>query len=53
MKIILCRKGFDSSAGGYPSPLILEQNQLLSLPIPDNKIVTGITYKDLVNIWVY
>lgn len=48
MKIILSRKGFDSSAGGYPSPLILEQNQLLSLPIPDDEIVTGITYKDLV-----
>ncbi len=34
MKIILSRKGFDSSAGGYPS-LILKDGTLLSLPIPD------------------
>lgn len=34
MKIILSRKGFDSSAGGYPSP-ILPDGSLLSLPIPD------------------
>jgi len=35
MKIILSRKGFDSSAGGYPSPLIIEENQLVSFPIPE------------------
>ncbi|MBC8385465.1 MAG: hypothetical protein H8E57_08115 [Candidatus Cloacimonetes bacterium] len=36
MKIILSRKGFDSSAGGYPSP-ILPDGTLLSLPIPAEK----------------
>ena len=37
MKIILSRKGFDSSYGGYPSP-ILPDNKLISLPIPsENK----------------
>ncbi|MBB3046901.1 hypothetical protein FHR99_001137 [Litorivivens lipolytica] len=34
MKIVLSRKGFDSSAGGCPSP-ILPDGRLLSLPIPD------------------
>jgi hypothetical protein len=33
MKIILSRKGFDSSAGGIPSP-ILPDGSLFSLPIP-------------------
>ncbi len=33
MKIILSRKGFDSSNGGCPSP-ILPDGTLLSLPIP-------------------
>jgi Nucleotide modification associated domain 3 len=33
VKIILSRKGFDSSAGGIPSP-ILPDGRLLSLPIP-------------------
>ena len=33
MKIILSRKGFDSSNGGIPSP-ILPDGTLLSLPIP-------------------
>ena len=33
MKIILSRKGFDSSNGGYPSP-ILPDGTLLSMPIP-------------------
>ncbi|MBN1763540.1 MAG: hypothetical protein JW878_10805 [Methanomicrobia archaeon] len=32
-KVILSRKGFDSSAGGYPSP-ILPDGRLISLPIP-------------------
>ncbi len=36
MKIILSRKGFDSSSGGVPSP-ILPNEQLLSLPIPDHR----------------
>ena len=35
MKIILSRKGFDSTSGGYPSP-ILPDGTLLSLPIPDD-----------------
>lgn len=34
MRIILSRKGFDSSAGGCPSPL-LPDGRLCSLPIPD------------------
>lgn len=34
MKLILSRKGFDSSAGGCPSP-ILPDGRLLTLPIPD------------------
>jgi len=51
MKIILSRKGFDSSAGCYPSPHFLENGRLLSLPIPEdnenNSINTGRTYTDL------
>ncbi len=34
MRIILSRKGFDSSSGGCPSP-ILPDGRLLPLPIPD------------------
>jgi len=34
MKVILSRKGFDSSAGGCASP-IFEDGSFLSLPIPD------------------
>ena len=37
MKIILSRKGFDSSAGGVPSP-ILPSSRLYSLPIPENPV---------------
>ncbi|WP_372780458.1 hypothetical protein [Litorivivens sp.] len=44
MKIILSRKGFDSSAGGYPSP-ILPDGRLLSLPIPDQQ--SPVTYDDI------
>ena len=33
MKIILSRKGFDSSSGGHPSP-ILPGGKMLNLPIP-------------------
>lgn len=32
MKVILSRKGFDSTYGGYPS-LILPDGELISLPI--------------------
>lgn len=35
MRIILSRKGFDSSAGGVPSP-ILPDGRLCSLPIPES-----------------
>ncbi len=44
MKIILSRKGFDSSCGGVPSP-ILPDGTLLSLPIPSRD--SPITYDDL------
>lgn len=44
MKIILSRKGFDSSYGGYPSP-ILPEGRLLSFPIPDPN--SPIKYCDL------
>ncbi|MGE4287203.1 MAG: hypothetical protein AB7E36_00835, partial [Salinivirgaceae bacterium] len=48
MKIILSRKGFDSSYGGQASP-ILPDGTLLSLPIPYNNIqptrFTDILYK--------
>lgn len=44
MKIILSRKGFDSSAGGVPNPL-LPDGRLLSLPIPD--ALSPITYDDI------
>ena len=44
MKLILSRKGFDSSSGGCPSP-ILPDGSLLSLPIPDSRSV--ICYRDL------
>ncbi len=43
MKVILSRKGFDSAAGGIPSP-ILPDGTLLSMPIPaDNRC----TYNEL------
>ena len=35
MKVILSRKGFDSSNGGCPSP-IMPDGTLLSLPIPSH-----------------
>jgi hypothetical protein len=38
MKLILSRKGFDSTYGGYPSP-ILPNGALLSLPIPNRRFV--------------
>ena len=42
MKVILSRKGFDSSYGGCPSP-ILPDGTLLSLPIPSIKDTTKYT----------
>lgn len=44
MKLILSRKGFDSSAGGCPSP-ILPDGRLLSLPIPDAR--STVLYRDI------
>jgi hypothetical protein len=44
MRIILSRKGFDSSAGGKPSP-ILPDGRMLSLPIPSKQ--SPIRYKDI------
>ena len=46
MRVILSRKGFDSSAGGIPSP-ILPDGALLSLPIPDKD--GTVRYADLRN----
>ncbi len=45
MKIILSRKGFDKGAGGCPSPYIVEEGRLFSLPIPDQR--NYFSYKDL------
>jgi len=44
MKIIFSRKGFDSSAGGFPS-LIFPDGTLFSIPIPSSK--DNILYSDL------
>jgi len=44
MRIILSRKGFDSTAGGCPSP-IFPDGRMLSLPIPDKG--SPIAYQDL------
>lgn len=43
MKVILSRKGFDSSFGGYPSP-ILPDKTMISLPIPHED---SISYSNL------
>lgn len=44
MKIILSRKGFDSSAGGGPSPIV--EGRPISLPIPAGT-ASATTYGDL------
>jgi hypothetical protein len=44
MKLILSRKGFDSGAGGCPSP-IFPDDSMLSLPIPDK--TAPVHYEDL------
>ena len=44
MKLILSRKGFDSSAGGTPSP-IFPDGRMISLPIPDKTSI--VTYSDI------
>ncbi len=47
MKIILSRKGFDSTAGGIPSP-IMPGEKLLSLPIPVlSNDENGTSYREL------
>ncbi|GAA0633631.1 hypothetical protein ACFPTY_04695 [Halomonas beimenensis] len=38
MKLILSRKGFDTAAGGVPSP-ILPDGRMIALPIPDERSV--------------
>ena len=45
MRLILSRKGFDSSAGGCPSP-VLPDDSLCVLPIPDPQ--SRIRYDDIV-----
>ena len=47
MKIILSRKGLDSSAGGKPSP-IRENGQIFSIPIPSNDKNSPHRYRDVV-----
>lgn len=50
MKVILSRKGFDSSNGGHPSP-IMPDGSLLSIPVPnkgdDPSKFDELTYSDL------
>ena len=46
MKVILSRKGFDSSWGGFPS-IILPGGQMISFPIPVKKPEIGIGAKDI------
>jgi len=43
MKVILSRKGFDSSSGGKPSPIL--NGQMLSIPIPEG--YSGVSYEDI------
>ncbi len=44
VKIVLSRKGFDSGAGGVPSP-IFPDGSMVSLPIPDRR--SPIRYRDI------
>ena len=44
MRVIFSRKGFDSSAGGCPSPII--DGQPISLPIP-TRMPSPVRYVDL------
>lgn len=39
MKVILSRKGFDSTYGGYPS-IILPNKEIIMIPIPSNDNIT-------------
>lgn len=50
MRIIFSRKGFDSSAGGGPSPIVARPDgggKPISLPIPDSKGASRTTYDAL------
>jgi hypothetical protein len=44
MRLILSRKGFDSSSGGCPSPIFPDRS-IIALPIPDKK--SPVRYRDL------
>ena len=44
MRLILSRKGFDSSSGGCPSP-IFPDGSMIALPIPDKGSL--VRYRDL------
>jgi len=46
MKVILSRKGFDSSSGGFASP-VFDKKEMLSLPIPEVYDRGGIGYDRL------
>jgi len=46
LKIVLSRKGFDSTYGRVPSP-ILPNGRMLSLPIPGTEEAAKITYDEL------
>jgi len=48
MRIIISRKGFDSSSGGIPSP-ILPDGTIVSFPIPEPKSAarSGVAYDEL------
>lgn len=45
MRIIFSRKGFDSTAGGGPSPIV--DGRPVTLPIPDTKGLSRTSYGDL------
>lgn len=45
MRIIFSRKGFDSAAGGGPSPIV--DGRPISLPIPDTKGISLTTFDEL------
>ena len=45
MKVVFSRKGFDSSAGGGPSPIV--DGRALSLPIPATRGASATTYGNL------
>jgi hypothetical protein len=45
MRVIISRKGFDSAAGGCPSPIV--DGRPYSLPIPSGGHKTGVRFADL------